>query len=130
MEAPNSEATPKNTIQKIDNPTNVQHITHVTWSNEKGFQINTDDEELAKLLRKTLTGGTDFKTEEDVIKYVSNEFETTKQDDDIYISYPFNIRHDVHCSRNEDSRDFSIMKNGNLVKLHIERFLKKHGEDK
>lgn len=127
----NSEATPKNTITKIENPTNVQHITHVTWSKENGFEINTDDEELAKTLRKALTS-TDLKTEEDVIQYVSKEFETTKQDDDIYISYPFNVRHEIHCSRKENDDDFKIVKDGSVVKLHIERFLKKHGgsEDK
>ncbi|GJQ79157.1 hypothetical protein Trydic_g5408 [Trypoxylus dichotomus] len=85
-----SETTPRNPIQVIENPTNVQHITHVTWSEENGFEINTDDEELAQLLQKALTSATDLKTEEDVIQYVSKEFQTTKQDDDIYISYPFN----------------------------------------
>lgn len=120
----------KNRVPKIEGPTNVQHISHVTWSKEKGFEINTDDEELGNILRGVLCPPMELKTEEDVIEYVSTEFETTTHDNDIYISYPFNVRHNVHCSRNDGSNKYNIIKDGSVVKLHIEPFLKKYSEDK
>lgn len=117
-----------NKMAKIENPTDVRHISHITWSKHKGFEINTDDEEMAKSFEEIFNKAPALNSEEEIVDFISNEFNTMKDNQPSYVSYPYNIRHNVHCEVNKSSDTIDIVNNGNIVKLKIEEFFKKYSK--